>query len=237
VRGYLLRHQRLSRPTPSVLETRALGGSRTRNIQALDLASLPVGVRARGAATRCRPGSPALRGRGRSRAQRLGWDTRLRTWTLRVQGPAGLPIPPYPIEYERRDSNPHQARFELAASASWATPACAARESNPVPPIKSRVLHRYSSQRWSRDDGGDSGWDRTSDLLGFNQALVPTELQSHQSGWQDSNLRFPDPKSGALPSWTTSRMQAWARRGPPGGRTRNPPVCKTGALPIGASSP
>jgi hypothetical protein len=28
---------------------------------------------------------------------------------------------------------------------------------------------------------GDSGWDRTSGLLGFNQALVPTELQSHQS--------------------------------------------------------
>jgi hypothetical protein len=213
---------------------RALGGSRTRNIQALDLASLPVGVRARGAATRCRPGSPALRGRGRSRAQRLGWDTRLRTWILRVQGPAGLPVPPYPIGAgggSRTRTSSCSPSFELGAAAYYATPACAARESNPVSPIKSRVLHRYSPRRAEPHAGikpaflawkastlaivlvrrGDSGWDRTSGLLGFNRALVPTELQSHQSGWQDSNLRFPDPKSGALPSWTTSRRRRDSR--------------------------
>jgi hypothetical protein len=46
------------------------GGIRTRNLQALDLAPLPVGLQAHGAAIRCRPGSPALRGRGRSRARR-----------------------------------------------------------------------------------------------------------------------------------------------------------------------
>ena len=121
---------------------------------------------------------------------------------------------------------------ELGAAACYATPACAARESNPVSPIKSRVLHRYSPRRllephagiepaflaWKASTlaivlvrRGDSGWDRTSALLGFNQALVPTELQSHQSGWQDSNLRFPDPKSGALPSWTTSRRRRDSR--------------------------
>lgn len=49
---------------------RALGGGRTRNIWALDPASLPVGVRAPKAATRCRPGPPAVRERGRSRARR-----------------------------------------------------------------------------------------------------------------------------------------------------------------------
>jgi hypothetical protein len=119
----------------------------------------------------------------------------------------------------------------------------------PFPPIKSRVLHLYSSRRsriltWKARTlaivlvrHSDSGCDRTTGLLGFNQALMPTELYSCQSGWQDSNLRFPDPKSGALPSWNTSRMRAPTRRGPPGSRTRNPPVCKTGALPIGASSP
>ena len=67
----------------------------------------------------------------------------------------------------------------------------------PFPPIKSRVLHRYSPRRllephagiepaflaWKASTlaivlvrRGDSGWDRTSALLGFNQALVPTEL-------------------------------------------------------------
>jgi hypothetical protein len=40
-----------------------------------------VGVRGHGAATRCRPGSPSLRGRGRSRARRRGWGTWIRTRT------------------------------------------------------------------------------------------------------------------------------------------------------------
>jgi hypothetical protein len=181
------------------------------------------------------PGHPRYEGRGRSRAQRLGWDTRLRTWMLRVQGPAGLPVPPYPIGAgggSRTRTSSSSPSFELGAAAYYATPACAARESNPVSPIKSRVLHRYSPRRllephagiepaflaWKASTlaivlvrRGDSGWDRTSALLGFNQALVPTELQSHQSGWQDSNLRFPDPKSGALPSWTTSRRRRDSR--------------------------
>ena len=39
---------------------------------------------------------------------------------------------------------------------------------------------------------GDSGWDRTSGLLGFNQALVPTELQSHQSVSRDGRTRTCD---------------------------------------------
>jgi hypothetical protein len=68
----------------------------------------------RGAAARSRSaesnrGPPAYEaGALASELQRLGWDTRLRTWTLRVQGPAGLPVPPYPIEYGRRDLNPHE---------------------------------------------------------------------------------------------------------------------------------
>ena len=49
------------------------GGIRTRNLQALDLAPLPIGLQAHGAATRCRPGSPAVRERGRSRARRRSW--------------------------------------------------------------------------------------------------------------------------------------------------------------------
>src|SRR5262249_22226605 len=99
-----------------------------------------------------------------------------------------------------RESNPHQAVLEAAASASCATPACAARESNPVRPIKSRELHQHSPRRPEPHAGiepaspawkagtltvvlvrrGGSCWDRTSGLLGFNQALVPTELKSHE---------------------------------------------------------
>jgi hypothetical protein len=44
---------------------RVPGGIRTRNLQALDLAPLPVGPQAHGAATRCQTGPPALRGQGR----------------------------------------------------------------------------------------------------------------------------------------------------------------------------
>ncbi len=44
---------------------RVPGGIRTRNLQALDLAPLPIGLQAHGAATRCRTGPPALRKRGR----------------------------------------------------------------------------------------------------------------------------------------------------------------------------
>ena len=40
--------------------------------------------------------------------RRLGWDTRLRTWILLGQSQAGLPVPLYPIEYGRRESNPHE---------------------------------------------------------------------------------------------------------------------------------
>ena len=71
-----------------------------------------------GAAIRCRPGSPALRGRGRSRARRRSWPSWPRTRKLRVQSPAGLPIPLMAIEYGRRDPNPHAASFELARSAN-----------------------------------------------------------------------------------------------------------------------
>ena len=63
------------------------------------------------------PGSPALRGRGRSRARRQSWPSWPRTRKLRVQSPAGLPNSPNGHRYGRRESNPQPARFGLAASA------------------------------------------------------------------------------------------------------------------------
>jgi hypothetical protein len=74
-------------------------------------------ARAHGAATRCRPGSPAVRKRGRSRARRRSWPSSPRTRKLRVQSPADLPILPMAIKCGRRDSNGQAARFELARSA------------------------------------------------------------------------------------------------------------------------
>jgi len=56
-------------------------------------ASAKVGPRARGAATRCRPGSSAVRRRSHSRVQRPSWSPWPRTRNLRGQSPAGLPIP------------------------------------------------------------------------------------------------------------------------------------------------
>ena len=78
---------------------------------------------------------------------------------------------------------------------------------------------------------GDSGWDRTNGLLGFNQALIPTELQSHQSGSRDSNPVHPGPKPGALT--LTLHPVAWTAPD----SNREHPACKAGALPLGASSP
>ena len=97
------------------------------------------------------PGHPRYEGGAAAVRSGLGWDTRLRTWMLRVQGPAGLPVPPYPIGAgggSRTRTSSCSPRFELGAAACYATPACAARESNPVSPIKSRVLHRYSPRRF-----------------------------------------------------------------------------------------
>jgi hypothetical protein len=100
---------------PAELQGRSvLGAIRTCTTHLLKVVPPTVGLRGRGAATRCRPGSPALRGRGRSRARRQSWPSWLRTRKLRVQGPAGLPIPPMAIGCGRRESNAQAARSELA---------------------------------------------------------------------------------------------------------------------------
>jgi hypothetical protein len=82
-----------------------------------------VGLRGRGAATRCRPGPPALRERGRSRARRRRWGTWIRTRTsvavsrFRAGRVASYTIP-HRVAYGRREPNPETARFELARYAS-----------------------------------------------------------------------------------------------------------------------
>jgi hypothetical protein len=71
---------------------RVPGATRTHTAQPLMLVPPAVGLRGHGAAIRCRPGSPALRGQGRSRARRRSWPSWPRTRKLRGQGPADLPI-------------------------------------------------------------------------------------------------------------------------------------------------
>jgi hypothetical protein len=72
-------------------------------------ACLPVGVRAHGAATRCRAGPPALRGPGRSRARRPSCRARTRTSIrgFRDRCPA---IRRPGIEHRRRESKPAPGR-------------------------------------------------------------------------------------------------------------------------------
>jgi hypothetical protein len=105
---------------------RTPGGIRTRKYTHLKRARLPVAARAHGAATRCRPGSPAVRRRGRSRARRQfmtgptrhvaarratqcgvaatltsglsGWGTWTRTKNLVHQRHLRCRIAPYPID-------------------------------------------------------------------------------------------------------------------------------------------
>jgi hypothetical protein len=69
---------------------RVLGAIRTRTAGDLNAVPPAIGLRGHGAATRCRPGSPSLRGRGRSRARRHGCQTRTRTSIrgFRVRCPA-----------------------------------------------------------------------------------------------------------------------------------------------------
>ena len=77
---------------PAELQGRSvLGAIRTCTAHLLKVVPPTVGLRGHGAATRCRPGLPALRGRGRSRARRQsyrGWD---RTSVAKVQGLDGMP--------------------------------------------------------------------------------------------------------------------------------------------------
>jgi hypothetical protein len=86
-----------------------------------------IGLRGREAATRCRPGSSAVRRRSHSRVQRPSWSPWPRTRNLRGQSPAGLPIPLVTIESDhhagrsdgddRLRTQPHTWQFLLGSSA------------------------------------------------------------------------------------------------------------------------
>ena len=95
-----------------------LGGIRTRNLQALDLAPLPVGLQAHGAATRCRSGSPPYE--GGAAAVRGGNATGAgdRTSVAKVQSLDGMPTT-HPVPVGEAESNPNRSRFELAALPDW----------------------------------------------------------------------------------------------------------------------
>ena len=108
-------------------------------------ASYLLGYEDMRAATRCRPGSSAVRRRSRSRARRRGWGTRARTWTLLGQNQMCCLITPFPIEYAGRDLNPQTARFELASFAGLALPARAPPEARtPFPGLRVRCITRHA---------------------------------------------------------------------------------------------
>ena len=73
---------------------------------------------------------------------------------------------------------------------------------------KQKVLSRRRESTFLGSLSGPN-WIRTNDRLLRRQLLYPAELwgQIHSllSGWQDSNLRPPAPKAGAIPGYATSR--------------------------------
>jgi hypothetical protein len=78
-----------------------------------------IGLRAHGAAIRCRPGSPAVRERGRSRARRRSWGTWTRTRTsvgrLPVQSRACCQLHHSPLPSGRNCGRP-TSRFASGSS-------------------------------------------------------------------------------------------------------------------------
>jgi hypothetical protein len=108
---------------------------------------LPLGYEDIRAATRCRSGSPALRGRGRSRARRQSYQGWNRTSVLLIQSQGGMPathlVSREAIRFTVRAAGvePAPGRGLGSMPLRWATPACAARASNPVPRIKSPLHH------------------------------------------------------------------------------------------------
>jgi hypothetical protein len=65
-----LHHGKVMRCHYAISAWSALGAIRTRTAGDLNAVPPAIGLRGHRAATRCRPGSPSLRGRGRSRARR-----------------------------------------------------------------------------------------------------------------------------------------------------------------------
>ena len=146
---------------PHATLRRVPGAIRTHTVGVLSAATPAIGLRAHGAATRCRPGSPALRGQGRSRARRRGFRGWTRTSGGRGQGPAGDAIAPPGIkgpglrcrcESAWLPASRARARcgsrtrirqvLRLAALPVGCTRAwCAARGSNSAPQIKSLMHH------------------------------------------------------------------------------------------------
>lgn len=94
------------------------GGTRNRKYTALNRARLPVAARAHEsrhpgsnrAVRRTKAEPQAVRG---GKAGISGFEPE----NLPVQGRAGLPVPPYPIEYAGRDSNPQTTAFEAVSFA------------------------------------------------------------------------------------------------------------------------
>ena len=205
-----------------------------------------VGLRGHGVATRCRPGSPALRGRGRSRARRQSWPSWHRTRKLQVQSPAGLPDSPMAIGAEggsrtRRPRGLSSRGMPVPFTPAW----CATRDLNPD-------RHRLRACRSAielaapRADGGSrtrvaslEGWclhavrprpHGGSPLnrpgpRGLQPRVIPISPRNLKSGPPESNRVSPESESGRLPSSSIPRTWTTADS------NRAPPACKAGALP------
>ena len=97
---------------------RVPGAIRTRTTDLLGIVTPATGLRGHGAATRCRTGPPALRGRGRKPCA-AAWLAILasnqKNSGIRARRVCQIPL--MAIGCGRCDSNAHAARFELARSA------------------------------------------------------------------------------------------------------------------------
>jgi hypothetical protein len=113
---------------PDATLRRVPGAIRTHTVGVLSAATPTIGLRARGAVTRCRPGSPALRGQGHKpcvTALLPGLGSNQRGQDSESCWEANRPTR-HPCA--RRESNPHPPVFETGRSAGWLYPRVVRRQ-------------------------------------------------------------------------------------------------------------
>jgi hypothetical protein len=118
---------------------------------------LPLGYEGVEAATRCRPGSPAVRERGRSRARRPSWRPRARTWTFLIQSQACCRITPVSIGTGGEIRTRTHTGFEPAVSTLIGLRPRAPPEARTLfPGVRARCITRHAcgaSSEWPGSNG------------------------------------------------------------------------------------
>jgi hypothetical protein len=116
---------------------------------------LPLGYEGIGAATRCRPGSPAVRERGRSRARRPSWRPRARTWTFLIQSQACCRITPVSIGTGGAIRTRTGRGLGPRSPAIGLRPRAPPEPRTPFPGVRARCITRHACGAWSNPAGSN----------------------------------------------------------------------------------